>query len=60
MTLLRVTDDTTRDEMLVALALLNAGAKTMSRRGKVGTLDERYARQHERIDALLEELELHP
>ena len=50
-----VTEDTTRAELAETLALLNTDAKAMSRRGKVGTLHPDYARQHERIDAVLED-----
>ena len=51
----RITDDTTRADLADTLAILNAEAKDMSRRGKVGTLSADYARQHERINAVLED-----
>lgn len=56
MSTLVVTDDTTREELLEALTNLCAGAKAMSRRGYIGTRSAEYARQHERIDAVLSDL----
>lgn len=57
MTLLRVTDDTTRDELVTALALLCADAKRSSRRGYIGTHNNaEYVRLHERMDALVDEV----
>lgn len=53
MTVLRVTDQTTRAQLEVTIGLLNAAAKELSRRGKVGTLTEEYATAHGRIDAVL-------
>lgn len=53
MTIVRITDDTTRAELAETLALLNADAKVLSRRGKCGTLTEDYALRHRRIDAVL-------
>jgi hypothetical protein len=49
----RVTDETTRADLAVTLELLNAEAKRISRRGRVGTLSEAYTVQHRRIDAVL-------
>lgn len=54
-TIVRVTDDTTRAELAETLALLNAEAKALTRRGHTGTRSAEYAAWHERIDALLEE-----
>lgn len=51
-----VTDDTTREDLAETLAHLNEGAKAMRRRGYVGTRSAEYARQHERIDAVLVDL----
>lgn len=51
--IVRIDDDTTRSDLAETLAILNAEAMRMSRRGKVGTLSEDYRRQHERIDAVL-------
>ena len=48
-----IDDTTTRAEIAVTLSILNADAKAMSRRGRVGTLSAEYARQHQRIDAVL-------
>lgn len=56
MTIVVVTDDTTRAELAETLALLNADAKVLSRRGKCGTLTEDYALRHRRIDAVLGDL----
>lgn len=53
----RVTDDTTCDELAETLALLNAEAKRMSRCGKTGTLTADYAAWHARIDAVLSDYE---
>lgn len=50
-----VTDDTTADELAETLAILNAEAKAMSRRGHYGTETAAYRLQHERIDAVLGE-----
>lgn len=51
----RVTDDTTPDELAETLSLLNDAAKELSRRGKVGTLSADYERQHARLDAVLDD-----
>lgn len=53
--IVKVTDDTTRLDLAETLALLNAEAKAMSRRGKVGMLSAEYERQHRRIDAVLDD-----
>jgi hypothetical protein len=52
-----VTPDATRAEVLESLAHLLAEAKGLSRRGKCGTLSQRYADLHANIDALVTELE---
>lgn len=56
--LIRVTDDTTEAELLVSIALLNAEAKRLSRQGKSAMLTPAYGANHERINALVTELEL--
>lgn len=53
MTIVVVTDDTTRAELAETIRLLNLDAKALSRRGKCGTLSEDYALRHRRIDAVL-------
>lgn len=53
MTVVTVTDDTTREELAETLALLNADAKAMTRRGWTATRGPEYARQHARIDSVL-------
>lgn len=50
----RVTDTDTRADIAETLALLNADAKAMSRRGFTVTRGAEYERQHERINAVLE------
>jgi hypothetical protein len=52
-TIVRVTEDTTREELAETLALLNADAKAMSRRGKSAMLRPEYERAHKRINAVL-------
>ena len=59
-TIERITDDTPRASLAATLLRLNAEAKVLSRRGKVGTLSEDYGRQHERINAVLEDYEAAP
>lgn len=54
--IVRVTDETTRAELAITLEILNAEAKRISRRGKVGLLSAAYAVQHGRIDRILEDL----
>lgn len=49
-----VTDDTTLDELAETIAILNAEAKTRSRRGKAFD-DEDYATWHNRISAVVDE-----
>lgn len=56
MDVILVNDATTRDELIEALGWLNTTAKAMRRKGYTGTASEAYARQHARIDALLDEL----
>jgi hypothetical protein len=51
-----VTEDTTREDLVQALAFLCVEAKAMSRRGLIGTLSPEYARRHEQINAALDEL----
>lgn len=53
--LIRVTDDTTTDDLLEALGHLNTVAKATRRRGPIGTRTPAYAAQHERINAVLDE-----
>lgn len=56
--LIRVTDETTRAELLEAIALLCAEAETMSRRGIAFVRgDAEYEQRHAQIDALCAELE---
>ena len=55
-TVVRVTDDDTREDLAETLGHLNAAAKAMSRRGKCGTHTPAYEAQHGRIDAMLGEL----
>lgn len=50
-----VTDDTTAAELAETLQLLNADAKSIHRRGHIGTASADYTRAHERIDAVLSE-----
>lgn len=52
-TVLRITDDTTREELAEALIHLCAEAKAISRRGVVGTCSDDYRRRHEQINAVL-------
>jgi hypothetical protein len=52
-TVIRVTDQTTRADLEITIGLLNAAAKELSRRGKIGTLTEEYATIHGRISAVL-------
>lgn len=54
--IIRVTDDTTRDDLVLALGYLNDTAKSIRRKGYTGTASEAYARQHARINAILDEL----
>lgn len=56
--LIRVTDETTEAEILVSIDLLNLEAKRISRQGKSAMLTPAYKANHERINALLCELEL--
>lgn len=53
----RVTDDTTRDELVECLMLLCDNAKRIHRRGYVGIASGEYALAHSRIDAVLGDLE---
>jgi len=52
-TTVRITDDTTRDDLAETLALLNAEAKALSRKGHTGTRCSEYAAWHGRINAVL-------
>ena len=52
-----ITEDSTRDELLEAITLLNADAKKLSRMGKRGTLTQRYADLHTYINVIVTELE---
>lgn len=53
---IRITDDTTREELAETLALLNADAKAISRRGYVGTASAEYAAKHRQINGVLGDL----
>ena len=53
---IRVTDETTRAELVECLALLNENAKRIHRRGYCGVASAEYALAHERIDAVLGDL----
>lgn len=53
-----ITDDTTREDLLITLGLLNDNAKRIHRRGYIGTASDAYVTAHARIDAVLGELEL--
>lgn len=55
--IVRVTDETTKAELAITLEILNADAKRMSRRGKVGTLSDEYKIQHARINAVVTDWE---
>lgn len=52
-----ITDDTTLDQLAETLALLNAEAKAMSRRGRIGTDTAEYRLWLERLDAVLTDYE---
>lgn len=51
----RITDETTADEIAVTLELLNEGAKRISRCGKIAMLRPEYAAQHARLNAVLDD-----
>lgn len=55
-----ITDDTTREDLIETLRLLNNNAKRIHRRGYIGTASDAYGLAHERIDAVLAELERLP
>ena len=55
-----VTEDCTRAEVIECLALLNAEAKALTRRGYTGTRSQRYADLHGHIDGLLTDLQTMP
>lgn len=55
MTIVLITDGTTRDELAETLALLNAEAKALSRRGFTATRGEKYAMWHEYINSVLDD-----
>ena len=57
MDVILVNDATPRADLIEALGWLNATAKDMRRKGYTGTASEAYARQHRRIDAILDELD---
>lgn len=57
MTAIRITDDTTRAELAETLSYLNQGAKVLSRKGWTGLASAAYALQHERINAVLDDLQ---
>lgn len=48
-----VTDDTTRVDLAITIALVNADAKRCSRRGYVGTQSPEYAEWHRLLDQLV-------
>lgn len=56
MDVILVTDATPRADLIEALGWLNGTAKDMRRKGYIGTASAAYARQHARIDAVLDEL----
>lgn len=58
--IVRITDDTTRPDLAETLALLNAEAKAISRRGKAAMLGPEYKAWHERINAVLCDYEVAP
>ncbi len=58
MSLIVVTDDTTRSELAETLALLNTDAKELSRRGYIGTHGAEYERVHLIINEVLTDLEI--
>lgn len=53
MTTIRVTDETTRDDLAETLSYLNQGAKVLRRKGHTGIASAAYTIQHERINAVL-------
>lgn len=53
---IRITDDTTRAELIECIRLLNDNAKRIHRRGYQGVASAEYALAHERIDAVLADL----
>lgn len=53
-----VTDDTTRAELLELLALKNADAKTMSRRGRSHRARPEYARCHAMLNDILDDIDI--
>lgn len=55
MTAIRITDDTTTAELEEAMRHLNQGAMDLRRKGYTGTRSTAYARQHERINAMLDD-----
>lgn len=52
-TIVRITDDTTRADLAVTIAIQCEAAKAISRRGYTGTRGAEYRIVHERIDVLL-------
>lgn len=54
--IVHVTDDTRRPDLAETLALLNAEAKTISRRGKAAMLGDDYRLRHEYINSVLTDL----
>lgn len=52
-----ITPDATRADLLESLAHLCAEAKALSRSGKRGTENPRYATLHDNINAVVTELE---
>ncbi len=55
MSVIVVTDDTTRSELAETLALLNTDAKALRRRGYVGVAGAEYAKVHSIINSVLDD-----
>ena len=55
--MLVIADESTRAELAEAITHLCHEAQRLSRRGYIGTRSEDYTRQHERINALLTDME---
>jgi hypothetical protein len=58
--IVKITDETTRADLADTLAILNAEAMRISRRGKVGTLSDDYRLRHEYINSVLSDWEQAP
>lgn len=55
-TIVRVTDEDTREDLAETLDILNAAAKAISRRGFTGTRSAEYDVAHDRVNSVLGEL----